>query len=106
MDAFASIISNNVNTIMKRMTSLSIVLMLPTLIASFYGMNVDIHLEEVPFRFLADCALLHRIVNIGVRDIPENQMVLNSTQNLLYGILLHIIEVVQTCKIKTACHLI
>ena len=50
-DTFASIISNNVNTIMKRMTSLSIVLMLPTLIASFYGMNVDIHLEEVPFAF-------------------------------------------------------
>ncbi len=51
MDAFVSIISNNVNTIMKRMTRLSIVLMLPTLIASFYGMNVDIHLEEVPFAF-------------------------------------------------------
>ena len=43
MDAFASIISNNVNAIMKRMTSLSITLMIPTLIASFYGMNVDIH---------------------------------------------------------------
>ena len=42
MDAFASIISNNVNTIMKRMTSLSIILMVPTLIASFYGMNVPI----------------------------------------------------------------
>ena len=39
MDAFASIISNNVNTIMKRMTSISIILMVPTLIASFYGMN-------------------------------------------------------------------
>ena len=52
MDAFASIISNNVNTIMKRMTSLSITLMIPTLIASFYGMNVDIHLEEMPHAFL------------------------------------------------------
>ncbi len=52
MDAFASIISNNVNTIMKRMTSLSIVLMIPTLIASFYGMNVDIHLENYPLAFL------------------------------------------------------
>ena len=31
--------------------SKTIVLMLPTLIASFYGMNVDIHLEEVPFAF-------------------------------------------------------
>ena len=51
MDAFASIISNNVNTIMKRMTSLSIVLMVPTLIASFYGMNVDIHIEVLPHAF-------------------------------------------------------
>lgn len=51
MDAFASIISNNVNTIMKRMTSISIILMVPTLIASFYGMNVDVHIEEVPHAF-------------------------------------------------------
>ena len=51
MDAFASIISNNVNAIMKRMTSLSITLMIPTLIASFYGMNVDIHIDEVPHAF-------------------------------------------------------
>lgn len=52
MDAFASIISNNVNTIMKRMTSLSITLAIPTLIASFYGMNVDIHLEHYPHAFV------------------------------------------------------
>ena len=52
MDAFASIISNNVNAIMKRMTSLSITLMIPTLIASFYGMNVDIHLEGFPYAFI------------------------------------------------------
>jgi len=51
MDAFASIISNNVGTIMKRMTSISIVLMVPTLIASFYGMNVDIYLEHFPHAF-------------------------------------------------------
>lgn len=42
MDTFASVISNNVNDIMKRMTSISIILMLPTLIASFYGMNVQV----------------------------------------------------------------
>ena len=52
MDAFASIISNNVNTIMKRMTSISIILMVPTLIASFYGMNVPIHMEGVPQAFV------------------------------------------------------
>lgn len=51
MDAFASIISNNVNAIMKRMTSLSITLMIPTLIASFYGMNVDVQLGEFPYAF-------------------------------------------------------
>ena len=43
--------SNNVNTIMKRMTSISIILMVPTLIASFYGMNVDVHVDELPHAF-------------------------------------------------------
>lgn len=52
MDALASIISNNVNTIMKRMTSLSIVLTIPTMIASFYGMNVDVYLDKFPYAFL------------------------------------------------------
>ena len=41
MDAFAAVISNNVNVIMKRLTSFSIILMLPTLIASYYGMNLE-----------------------------------------------------------------
>jgi magnesium transporter len=41
MDAFGSIISNNVNTIMKRLTSVSIVLMVPTLVASYFGMNLE-----------------------------------------------------------------
>ena len=40
MDAFASIISNNLNMVMRRLTSVTIVLMVPTLIASYYGMNV------------------------------------------------------------------
>ena len=53
MDTFASIISNNVNTIMKRMTSTSIILMVPTLIASFYGMNVPILGENMPHAFAA-----------------------------------------------------
>lgn len=51
MNAFASIITNNVNTIMKRMTSISIILMVPTLIASFYGMNVRSHVENLPYGF-------------------------------------------------------
>ena len=50
-DTFASIISNNVNEIMKRMTAITIVLMIPTGIASFYGMNVGIGLSSNPWAF-------------------------------------------------------
>jgi len=51
MDAYASVISNNLNVIMKRLTSISIILMIPTLIASLYGMNVPNNLQENPFGF-------------------------------------------------------
>ena len=51
MDAFASIISNNLNEIMKRLTSVTIVLMIPTLIASFYGMNVELPYDHHPYAF-------------------------------------------------------
>lgn len=48
MDAYASVISNNLNVVMKRLTSISIILMIPTLIASLYGMNVPNSLESNP----------------------------------------------------------
>lgn len=41
MDAFASIISNNLNIVMKVLTSITILLAIPQVIASFYGMNVN-----------------------------------------------------------------
>lgn len=41
MDAFASVISNNLNIVMKFLASMTIVLSIPTMIASFYGMNVN-----------------------------------------------------------------
>jgi magnesium transporter len=46
MEAFASIISNNLNMVMQRLTAVTIVLMVPTLVASFYGMNVSLPLEH------------------------------------------------------------
>ncbi len=51
MDAFASIISNNLNSVMKLLASLTIVLSLPTMVASFYGMNVTLPLAEHPAAF-------------------------------------------------------
>lgn len=51
MDAFASVISNNLNVVMKQLASISIILMIPTLIASLYGMNVPNHLENITWAF-------------------------------------------------------
>lgn len=51
MEMLASVISNNVNDIMKKMTSVSIILMLPTLIASFYGMNVAVAFGSHTYAF-------------------------------------------------------
>ena len=51
MDAFASVISNNVNIVMKFLTSFTIILALPTMVASFYGMNVDIPFQNYRYSF-------------------------------------------------------
>jgi len=52
MDAFASVISNNLNIVMKFLTAVTIVLSLPTMVASFYGMNVPIPYQNSPHAFL------------------------------------------------------
>ncbi|MBT8234546.1 MAG: magnesium transporter CorA family protein [Saprospiraceae bacterium] len=41
MEAYASIVSNNLNAFIHRLTIITIILMVPTLVASFYGMNLD-----------------------------------------------------------------
>jgi magnesium transporter len=51
MDAFASIISNNLNAVMKFLASVTIILSLPTMIASFYGMNVPVPLGQWAWAF-------------------------------------------------------
>lgn len=51
MDAFASIISNNMNTVMKFLAAVTIVLTLPVLVASLYGMNVPLPFQEWPYAF-------------------------------------------------------
>jgi len=53
MDAFASVISNNLNVVMKQLTLISIILMIPTLIASIYGMNVKNYMENSIWAFPA-----------------------------------------------------
>ena len=57
MDAFASIVSNNLNSVMKVLTSVTIVLAVPTLIASLYGMNVGLPGAHSPLAFAGIVAL-------------------------------------------------
>ncbi|BEG98913.1 magnesium transporter CorA family protein [Bacteroides sedimenti] len=51
MDAYSSIISNNVNSIMRMLTSISIILMFPTLISSMFGMNIKNGMEDTNWGF-------------------------------------------------------
>ncbi|MCH2022416.1 MAG: magnesium transporter CorA family protein [Saprospiraceae bacterium] len=52
MGALASMISNNLNEVMQRLTLITIILMVPTLVASFYGMNVlDLPMHDSPYAF-------------------------------------------------------
>jgi magnesium transporter len=45
MDSFASIISNNLNVVMKFLASMTIVLSMPMIVTSYFGMNVDLPLQ-------------------------------------------------------------
>jgi len=57
MDAFASVIGNNMNLIMKRLTIISIALMFPTLIVSFYGMNIELPYMHQPLAWVGALSL-------------------------------------------------
>ena len=52
MDTYSSIINNNTNTTMRTLTSISIVMMLPTLISSLFGMNLINGMENYPYGFI------------------------------------------------------
>lgn len=52
MDAYASIISNNLNGVMKFLTSITIILAVPTMISSFWGMNVELPFQNNSMGFV------------------------------------------------------
>lgn len=51
MDTYSSIINNNMNTVMRTLTSVSIIMMLPTLVSSLFGMNLINGMENSPLGF-------------------------------------------------------
>jgi magnesium transporter len=70
MSAFASIISNNLNIVMKVLTSITIVMAIPTLIASFLGMNVNMPFnlgsENLAFMYVIIASLTITLVVIFI----------------------------------------
>lgn len=66
MDAFASLISNNLNTVVKTLTTITIILMIPTLVASFYGMNVNLPFQSSPEAFLFVVGFTAFLCTLGI----------------------------------------
>jgi magnesium transporter len=64
MDAYASVISNNLNIVMKVLAVITIIMSIPTMIASFWGMNVPVPLEDNPHGF-AILLLLSAVLTIA-----------------------------------------
>ena len=52
MDTYSSIINNNMNTVMRTLTSVTIIMMMPTLIASLFGMNLINGMESSKYGFI------------------------------------------------------
>lgn len=64
MDTFSSVISNNLNSVMKALATATIVLSIPTMIASFYGMNVPLPGQNQPYGFLVVLGIALMIASI------------------------------------------
>ncbi|HHV63618.1 MAG TPA: magnesium transporter CorA family protein [Peptococcaceae bacterium] len=65
-ETFASIISNNLNMVMKFLTSMTIILAIPTMIASFWGMNVKVPFGEAnPYGFIIVVAIIITVTGIA-----------------------------------------
>ena len=61
MDTYSSIINNNMNTVMRTLTSVTIIMMIPTLVTSMFGMNLVNGMEEKPWGFF-----FAMVVSVGI----------------------------------------
>ncbi len=66
MDAFSSVIGNNLNFVMKFLTSITIILMIPTLVTSFYGMNIPLPFQHHPYSLLIVSLISLILTIIGI----------------------------------------
>ena len=73
MDAFASVIGNNMNVIMKRLTVISLSLMFPTFITGFFGMNISIPGMNSPYAWIFCLALCAIVALVGFAFISDKR---------------------------------
>lgn len=74
MDAYAALISNNMAGVMKFLTSVTIVLSLPTIIASIYGMNVGLPFQNSPFAFVGIMGITLGIAGVVAYVLYRREM--------------------------------
>ena len=74
MDAFASIINNNLNMVMKILTSITIVMAVPTIIAAFFGMNVLVPFGNFRFGFLIVVLITGAITGVVTYILAKKNM--------------------------------
>jgi magnesium transporter len=74
MDAFASIISNNLNIVMKFLASITIIMAIPTVITSFFGMNVILPYQQWPYAYIGIIGLTFSLIIIGALIITKKKM--------------------------------
>ncbi|MGL4392180.1 MAG: magnesium transporter CorA family protein [Fusobacteriaceae bacterium] len=70
MESFAAIVANNFNTLMKRLTSVTIIMAIPTILSGIWGMNVDVPFASFKFGFwyvIVICVLVSTILAIIFR---------------------------------------
>ncbi len=74
MDAFASVISNNLNIVMKKLTVITIALAIPTMVASFFGMNIHNFMEDSNIAFFGIVLAATALAAVGVIWMQRNKM--------------------------------
>ena len=65
MEAYSSVISNNLNSVMKVLTSITIIMTIPTMIFSFFGMNVPLPWQNSATGSVAICTVSLTVVGIA-----------------------------------------
>ena len=73
-DMFSAVVSNNLNNVMKILTSLTIVLTIPTIIGGIFGMNVSLPFSESKFAFFFISIITLLLCGIAIRYLKKNNL--------------------------------